>query len=181
MSDARSRLREIHQQRSKEEVAATTTFSLKKKRSRQEQKAEEDHVEQPVGIEEESDDGHPEQHEDTVSSPQFGGGVQEDTLLSRPLPTQVQRIMRHDIDPNAYGLKPDVTTLQIYNYEVSQFLTSFSKMNKKNGGNAITRSQLIEVICDVMYYDLGLRPDGFSSPQEIRRFIQNRIKKNGEN
>lgn len=102
-----------------------------------------------------------------------------ETVKEEPkkIPTQIAQVKRPDVDIEEYGIKPDITNFQLYNYELSEFLTSFSKRNKKNGGNAITKSQLMETILGFAFYDLKLKPKGYQSTQELLRDLQEKMKK----
>ncbi|CDQ41931.1 hypothetical protein [Virgibacillus salexigens] len=87
------------------------------------------------------------------------------------------QVKRDDVDLAEYGVKPDITNFQLYNYELSEFLTSFSKQNKKHGGNPITKSQLMETILGFAFYDMELKPEGFENPQDLLAHLQEKIKK----
>jgi hypothetical protein len=93
------------------------------------------------------------------------------------LPTAVKKIARPDIPIDTYGINSWKSNFDIYNKEVVKFIRNFSANNQLNGGNAITKSQLIEVVLDVMIYDLGLQPLGFESPKALREYIQEQLKK----
>lgn len=94
----------------------------------------------------------------------------------KDIPTAIKQVKRNDVSIDEYGIKPDISNYQLYNYQLSEFLSSFSKMNKKNGGNPITKSQLIETILGFAYYDLKLEPKGFQNTQELLEFLQKKIK-----
>jgi len=90
-------------------------------------------------------------------------------------PTGVVQIARPDVDPSVYGRKAVATNFNCYNKEVFEWMRSFSSNNQFNGGVPITKSQLIEVILDVVMYDLDIKPIGYASQQELREDIQYRI------
>jgi hypothetical protein len=92
------------------------------------------------------------------------------------LPTGVLQIARDDIPVTSYGVKPVATNFNCYNRELFEWLRTFSSNNQFNGGCAITKSQLIEIALDVIYYDLGIKPIGYESQQALREDIQRRIK-----
>jgi hypothetical protein len=87
-----------------------------------------------------------------------------------------KKIARKDVSPDVYGVSSWKSNFDLHNKELVEFIRNFSSNNKLNGGCSITKSQLIEVILDVMYYDLGLEPIGFQSIEELRSYIQERIK-----
>lgn len=86
--------------------------------------------------------------------------------------TALKQVKRPDVSIDEYGAKPDITNFQLYNYELGDFLTSFSKQNKKNGGNPITKSQFMETILGFAFYDLKIEPKGFEDTQELLRYLQ---------
>lgn len=92
------------------------------------------------------------------------------------LPTGVAQIARDDVPVTSYGVKPVATNFNCYNKELFEWLKSFSSNNQFNGGVPITKSQFIEVVLDVIYYDLGINPIGYESQQALREDIQNKIK-----
>src|SRR5699024_10130053 len=49
------------------------------------------------------------------------------------IPTAIKKVKREDRDLSEYGINPDISTFQLYNYELSEFVTSFSRENKRNG------------------------------------------------
>lgn len=98
--------------------------------------------------------------------------VQKDSSL----PTGVLQIARDDVSVTSYGVKPVATNFNCYNKELFEWLRTFSSNNQFNGGCAITKSQLIEIVLDVIYYDLGINPIGYESQQALREDIQMRIK-----
>jgi hypothetical protein len=87
-----------------------------------------------------------------------------------------KKIARMDVSPEVYGVSAWKSNFDLHNKELVEFIRNFSANNQLNGGCAITKSQLIEVILDVMYYDLGLEPIGFQNIQELRSYIQEKIK-----
>ena len=89
----------------------------------------------------------------------------------------ITKFKRSDIDPSLYGIKTVASNFMVSNTEVLDFITSFSRKNQSAGGCSITKSVLIELMIDVIYYDLGLRPNGFMSPHELREYLISRIKK----
>ncbi len=96
---------------------------------------------------------------------------------TKSLPTGALQIARSDIPESTYGVKPVATNFNCYNKELFQWLRDFSSSNQFNGGVPITKSQLIEIILDVMYYDLGIEPIGYGSQEELREEIQRKIMK----
>lgn len=93
------------------------------------------------------------------------------------LPTAIRQVKRPDVSVEEYGVKPDITNFQLYNYELSEFLSSFSRQNKKNGGNPITKSQFMETVLGFVYYDMKVRPDGFESTQDLLSYLQKQLGK----
>lgn len=86
-------------------------------------------------------------------------------------------VMRPGVDPDVYSIKPPQGSLGIYNREVDDFISSFSKDNQRNGGVAITKSQLIEIVFDVLHYDLAIAPIGYESHEELRQHLQSLFNK----
>lgn len=93
-------------------------------------------------------------------------------------PTAVNQIARDDVPYEFYGIKPVTTNFNCYNKDLFKWLQSFSSDNQFNGGVAITKSQLFEIVLDVIKYDLDINPIGYESQQALREDIQNRIKGN---
>jgi hypothetical protein len=92
------------------------------------------------------------------------------------IPTAVRQIARDDVPITMYGINPVQTPFQTYNRELFEWLRNFSSANQFNGGVAISKSQAIEIMLDVMMYDLGINPIGYESQQALRKDIQNKIK-----
>lgn len=92
------------------------------------------------------------------------------------IPTAVRQIARPDVDLTIYGAKSVATNFNCYNRDLWTWLTTFSSANQFNGGNPITKSQLIEISLDVVMYDLDINPVGYESQQELREAIQKRIR-----
>jgi hypothetical protein len=92
------------------------------------------------------------------------------------LPTGALQIAREDVDPESYGIKPVATNFNCYNKKLFTWLKSFSSDNQFNGGVPITKSQVIEIMLDVMMYDLDINPIGYESQAELREDIQRKIK-----
>jgi hypothetical protein len=90
--------------------------------------------------------------------------------------TGANKVARLDVPIETYGVNPVTSAINIYNMELHEFLGSFSARNQFRGGAAINKSTLIEVILDVAMYDMGLQPQGFQSAQELREFLQSKIK-----
>jgi len=91
------------------------------------------------------------------------------------IPTAIKKVKREDRDLSEYGINPDISTFQLYNYELSEFVTSFSRENKRNGGKSISKSQLIEALIGFAVYDLNLTPDGYDSVQELTKELKTRL------
>lgn len=96
--------------------------------------------------------------------------------IKHTFPTGVAQIARDDVPVNSYGVKPVATNFNCYNKELFEWLKTFSSNNQFSGGVPITKSQLIEVMLDVMYYDLGINPIGYESQQALREDIQNKVR-----
>ena len=100
----------------------------------------------------------------------------ENNISTNSLSSSAKKIARTDISSEVYGVSAWKSNFDLHNKELVEFVRNFSANNQLNGGCAITKSQLIEVILDVMYYDVGLEPIGFQSVQELRSYIQEKIK-----
>jgi hypothetical protein len=97
----------------------------------------------------------------------------DDSLLD----TKIRKVKRADLPASYYRENPDTSTYQIYNDELNEFIKTFSRKNSaKRGGAKLHPSTLIEVVLDVAYYDMGLRPDGFRSAEEVREFLRSKLK-----
>ncbi len=96
---------------------------------------------------------------------------------TKKLPTGALQIARSDIPETTYGVKSVVTNFSCYNKELLRFLKEFSSNNQFSGGIPITKSQFVEIALDVIYYDLGIRPIGYESHEELREDIQRKIMK----
>ena len=95
---------------------------------------------------------------------------------SKAMPTGVMQIARNDIPLDSYGVKAVATNFNCYNKELFDWLRTFSSNNQFSGGCAITKSQIIEIALDVLFYDLGINPIGYESQQALREDIQNKIR-----
>lgn len=95
---------------------------------------------------------------------------------SAPASHPARFVMRDDVEPSIYAIKTPQSSYGIYNTDVDDFIKDFSKKNQRAGGCAITQSQLIEIVMDVMHYDIGLKPDGFGSHDELRQFIRSNLR-----
>lgn len=91
-------------------------------------------------------------------------------------PTGVMQIARNDVPLESYGVKAVATNFNCYNKELFDWLRTFSSNNQFSGGVAITKSQIIEIALDVLFYDLGINPIGYESQQALREDIQNKIR-----
>lgn len=98
------------------------------------------------------------------------------TKEHKELPTGIAQVARDDVPVSHYGIKPVQVHFSTANRELRKWLTSFSSDNQFNGGVAITKSQFIEVMLDVMMYDLDINPIGYESHSELREDIQQKIK-----
>ena len=85
-------------------------------------------------------------------------------------------LMREGIPESNYAEVPTRSTFGVHNYDIDDFLTDFSKKNQRRGGIPITKSHLIELVMDVAIYDMGLTPSGFNSKEEVREYLQKRLK-----
>jgi hypothetical protein len=117
----------------------------------------------------------PQQQEVIAETKTSTNRMQPKTSIAS-LPSSVKKVARPDLDPSTYGVSPWKSNFDVYNKELVEFIRNFSANNQLNGGCAITKSQLIEVILDVIYYDLKLDPIGFESVQELRKYLQDRIR-----
>ncbi|PVC74973.1 hypothetical protein C2I27_03545 [Priestia megaterium] len=99
--------------------------------------------------------------------------------VNTELPKGIVDVMRDDVPASDYGVKRVQTHFDCANRVVRKWITDFSSDNQFNGGVAITKSQAIEVMLDVMYYDLGINPIGYESAQELREDIINKIRSMG--
>ncbi len=85
-------------------------------------------------------------------------------------------VARIDVASSLYPEEPNRTSLHIYNNEVFDFLGDFSRDNARAGGAKIKHSMILEVLADVAFYDMGIRPDGIRSVAELRQLIQSKLK-----
>lgn len=119
--------------------------------------------------------------EDQIDHKQIQEEIIEETIKEqekdKQIPTSLKQIKRKGLSLDAYGLKPYKTNFDLWNYELVDFLTNFSKENQKHGGVPINKSKLMEIILDVIYYDVHLKPEGFQSVEELRDHLQHIIKK----
>lgn len=92
------------------------------------------------------------------------------------IPTSVKQIAREDVPISTYGIAPTQTNFGLYDEDMDDWLTSFSKKNQRRGGCAITKSQLIHIILDVAFYDMDITPLGYESHEALREDIQQRLK-----
>lgn len=95
---------------------------------------------------------------------------------STDISTPIQQIARPDIALERYGVNPWKSNFNIYNKDIVNFVRNFSAENQLNGGSAITKSQMIEVLLDVVFYDMQLKPEGFQSVQELRKHLQEKLR-----
>ena len=89
---------------------------------------------------------------------------------------EVKKVLRHDVDPDKYGVAPVQRNVRYYNEDVVDWLGKFSRKNVQRGGIALTQSSVIENILQVMIYDLDLQPIGFESGEELRQYILQKLK-----
>jgi hypothetical protein len=101
---------------------------------------------------------------------------EEEVSLVPPKKRQTVLFKRDDLDPSVYGVQRIMSGFQLHNIEVIDWLSSFSKHNQLNGGCTITKSTLLEVILDVVYYEMNVQPHGFQSPHDLRDYLMTRIK-----
>lgn len=99
----------------------------------------------------------------------------KDRTLS-DLPTGIAQVARDDVPADHYGIKPVQVHFNTANKILKNWLKDFSSDNQFNGGIAITKSQFIEIMLDVMMYDLDINPIGYESHAELREDIQQKLK-----
>lgn len=93
----------------------------------------------------------------------------------------LQKFKREEFPLDMYYEKPFPVRFQMLNAELHQFLQTFSSQNQRHRGKAILNYNLMEVMMEVIIYDLGLKPyneetgKGFQSIQEIRDYLQRKI------
>ena len=92
--------------------------------------------------------------------------------------TPVAQIAREDLAIEKYGVNSWKSNFNIYNKDIVDFVRNFSSSNQLSGGKAITKSQMLEVMLDVMYYDLDIRPIGFDSPNDFREYLKEKMRLN---
>lgn len=95
---------------------------------------------------------------------------------NRVWPNSAIKMMRPGIPKEMYGLKPVGIGFNCYSEEIEEWLSKFSKRNQRNGGCALTKSQIVEICLDVIMYDLELTGKGYKSQAELREGIQKLIK-----
>ena len=95
----------------------------------------------------------------------------EESSLSDTIPSKARFVAREDVSPDVYGVNPWKSNFDIYDKNVARFIRNFSQENRMNGGKAITKSQLIETILNVMIYDVQLKPIGFQSTKHLREYL----------
>lgn len=96
-------------------------------------------------------------------------------LKEKNYPTAVLQIAREDVPVTNYGIKPVPTNFNCYNKEIFTWLKNFSSNNQFSGGVPITKSQVMEIALDVLFYDLGINPIGYESQQALREDIQHKL------
>ena len=95
---------------------------------------------------------------------------------SSKLPSKAIQVKHPDASEEAYGIMPIATNFQLYNYDLNDFLSNFSKQNRKNGGNPITKSQLIETVLSFAYYNMKINPKGYKSAQDLIEDMAGKLK-----
>ncbi|WP_067923796.1 hypothetical protein [Alicyclobacillus shizuokensis] len=116
------------------------------------------------------------QEEPSAPSPSAPPDSKTDTEYPE-VPRKARHVYRPGLDPKLYSPnKPVMKQVGIYNREIYKWTSDFSEENQFNGGCAITQSTLIEIILDVVKYDMGLEPIGFPSTQALREYLQSKLK-----
>lgn len=95
------------------------------------------------------------------------------TFPAKKIKSAFDKIRRPGLDDSVYGVRPWLSNMQVYNRDLVHFIRNFSTENKLNGGVPITKSELLEVILEVLFYDKGLKPIGFESIEQLRAYLQN--------
>lgn len=86
------------------------------------------------------------------------------------------KFARRDINPASYRNSRKQANFEYANEVVHGWAKEFSNANQdNNNGCAITRSDLIEICMDTIFYDLAIDPIGYKSHDELRADIKNRM------
>jgi hypothetical protein len=120
-------------------------------------------------------------------SPVATQGVKQRPVSPRPatppaqpranrIPTELKQIARPDVPVDHYGVKGVQLHFQPYNKVLRRWLKDFSSENQSNGGCAITKTQVMEMMLDIMMYDLEILPLGYETQQEMREDILEKMK-----
>jgi hypothetical protein len=103
--------------------------------------------------------------------------------VSGELSDKAKQMARADIDPALYSQEPIQVHMKIFNKEIRDFIQDFKKNNQHVGGKPFNQTIATEIMLEVLYYDIGIRPynentgRGFQSPEEFRAYLQEKLKK----
>lgn len=84
-------------------------------------------------------------------------------------------VSRKDVDVSVYSDKPHTSSYNLYDDNLYDWITNFSKINQKNGGCSLPASYILEKIIGLLYYDLNILPRGFTSREQFLKEIKNKM------